>query len=263
MYEYLQNTQVLSIQYDEECARSLPRTCAPASLQYETSVSSELWPHMGINDVVEAAEDKVYVTQWKANGFPAGGKANPTNLADVLKIFEYNVGGLFGIRKTRVFVCTISSSECEVATPELFVGANGITINKARDVLFVNDHPDKKITVFNIDPRNYKLKKAEVIKLDFNADNIEYDDETGDILIGASLYPQWIDALVSDLKNELTRGFLKGEGGGLPGGLAVASPVGKGAKKGWHVQTLGADGKWHPGKQKSFLHNGSKVKLCW
>ena len=123
---------MLSIQYDEECARSLPRTCAPASLQYETSVSSELWPHMGINDVVEAAEDKIYVTQWKANGFPAGGKANPTNLADVLKIFEYNVGGLFGIRKTRVFVCTISSSECEVATPELFVGANGITTNKAR-----------------------------------------------------------------------------------------------------------------------------------
>ena len=116
-----------------------------------------------------------------------------------------------------VYLCSISDSVCTEASDETFVGANGMTISADRNLLFVNDPTEKLITVFKVNKHDLKLTKESTIQLPVAADNIEYDDETGDILMGT----------IPDITPMVKKGFGYEEVL-VPGGLAVAGRQGPG-----------------------------------
>ena len=110
---------------------------------------------------------------------------------------------------TKVFRCTwteYSDATCMAASDQKFLGANGITIDQGGEMLYVNDPEDKMITIMKRDKRTGMLNKVSEINLPFSADNIEYDDETNEILIGT----------IHDLKTANKREVL------TSGGLAIA-----------------------------------------
>ena len=76
---------------------------------------------------------------------------------------------------------------------------------------------EKLITVFKVNKHDLKLTKESTIQLPVAADNIEYDDETGDILMGT----------IPDITSMIKKGFGDGEVL-VPGGLAVAGRQGPG-----------------------------------
>ena len=51
-----------------------------------TSVTSELFPKYGINDVAEIGMDKFYVTQWKPYPAPEGGTGHPSTIREIFQI---------------------------------------------------------------------------------------------------------------------------------------------------------------------------------
>ena len=127
---------------------------------------------------------------------------------------------LFGIKWTSVFYCKwdINSNKetsCVIATDESFGGANGLTVNKERTKLFVNDAPLKKITVFSINQETKILTKDTTIDLPMCVDNIEYDYETEEIIMGT------IPDLLAAVKIESDATV------SVPGGMAVLRKVGK------------------------------------
>ena len=217
--------EVFRIIYNAECAASIPWSCSPARLEHEVSVASEMFPYMGINDVVEVDSDHVYVTRWQVFSFPSGGKKHPSGVMEKLKLFAELPIMMLGLKFTYVYLCSIRDSVCTEASDVAFVGANGMTISQDRSLLFVNDPLEKMITVFKVDKNNLKLTKESVIRLPVAADNIEYDDESDQILIGT----------IPDITPMLqkTKG---GEEIKVPGGLALADRDGQGS--GWRVRDV-------------------------
>ena len=209
--------EVFRIHYSQECAATIPWSCAPARLEHEVSVSSSHFPYMGINDVVEVDRDHVYVTRWQVFSFPAEGKKHPSGMMETMKLFAEMPIIMFGLKFTYVYLCSISDSVCTEASDETFVGANGMTISADRNLLFVNDPTEKLITVFKVNKHDLKLTKESTIQLPVAADNIEYDDETGDILMGT----------IPDITPMVKKGFGYEEVL-VPGGLAVAGRQGPG-----------------------------------
>ena len=65
------SVDIFQILYHDECLASLPWSCNPVSLLFFNSVSSSLFPNSGINDVIEAGPNQVYVTQWQPFPFPS------------------------------------------------------------------------------------------------------------------------------------------------------------------------------------------------
>ena len=55
--------------------------------------------------------------------------------------------------------------------------------NKDKNLVFVNDVSEKQLTILRVE-ENFQLVKESVIDLPLMADNIEYDDESDEILIG-------------------------------------------------------------------------------
>jgi len=212
------SVEVLAIQYNMDCVSTIPWSCSPVTLTYVSSISSNLFPNMGINDVVEADDNHVFVSRWRVFPFPLNGNKNPSGILESVKVFLDLPIHIFSLKFTTVYVCTIANSDCEVATDETFVGANGMTINADRTKLFVNDPTEKLITVFNVDPKNLKLVKDSTITLPFAADNLEYDDFSDEIIIGT------IPDLTAAVKKGMDPTFP------VPGGMAVASLQGSGWK---------------------------------
>ena len=141
---------------------------------------------------------------------------------------------------TELFHCSwtdYSPVICVAASEEKFLGANGVTTNDERDKVFVNDPEDKKITVMKRDKVTGKLTKESEIVLPIHADNIEYDDEADEIIMGT----------VFDLRQ-----FQKfnGEGDTVPGGLSVASK-----KEGWTVEHI----LNHDGTKLSQISAGARL----
>ena len=101
-------------------------------MRYLKSVTSDIFPVYGINDVAELDRDHVYVTQWQVFSFPRNGKRNPNGIGDILRLIPEAPIMLFSQKFTTVFLCKIQDSICAPATEEKFVGANGITISKNR-----------------------------------------------------------------------------------------------------------------------------------
>ena len=124
---------------------------------------------------------------------------------------------ILGLRMTGVFSCSWSDdgqSSCELATEEKFIGANGITIDKDGTTVFVNDPATKSITVMKRDKMTQKLTKLSTIEMDFGADNIEYDDEVDEIIIGT----------IPDISAAVRRLPV------IPGGMAIAQKTESGWK---------------------------------
>ena len=65
---------IFDIKYNMNCLKEKPQEgCLfenTASLVFKAEVTSELFPVMALNDVVEASETEFYVTQWLPYGYP-------------------------------------------------------------------------------------------------------------------------------------------------------------------------------------------------
>ena len=64
------SVDIFLISYNQECLASLPWACQPVSLTFLRSVTSNIFPNYGINDVVEAEDNQIYVTQWQPFSLP-------------------------------------------------------------------------------------------------------------------------------------------------------------------------------------------------
>merc|ERR1712080_280031 len=102
-------------------------------------------------------------------------------------------------------------------------GANGITISADRNTVYVNDPINKLITVMARDKDTGLLSTQDSIALPMAVDNIEHDDESGDIIMGT------IPHILPAIK------FMNGEKVAVPGGLAVARRTGAGD---WKVDSV-------------------------
>ena len=60
------SVDIFSIEYNVECLKTLPPWGCnnPASLTFMKSVKSDLFPNVGMNDVVEGNKNEFYVSQW-------------------------------------------------------------------------------------------------------------------------------------------------------------------------------------------------------
>ena len=149
---------------------------------------------------------------------------------------------IFSLKWTTVHVCSVSQATCQTATDERFSGANGITISPDRRTVFVNDPVEKMVTVMRKAEDGYQLFKESEIKLPVAVDNIEYDDEADEILMGT--IPDLFAAM------ELMQGNWSVA---VPGGLAVASPRPTG---GWSVR----DVLEHDGTKLSQISAGARYR---
>jgi len=199
------SVDIFKIQYREECL-SLPWSCTPISLTFVHSIASPLFPNNGINDVIEAGDGEVYVTQWQPFSAPAQGNLNPQTVQEKLQVMAGLPINLLGIRLTTVLHCRWSDSKdsCVSATEESFIGANGITLSGDGNTVFVNDPVDKRITEMARDKVSGRLTKSSIINLPVAVDNIEFDDQSGDIIVGT----------IPDLKSAVKKIE-------VPGGMAV------------------------------------------
>ena len=75
--------------------------------------------------------------------------------------------------------------ECKVATDEKFLLANGITSSPDSKTIFVNDVLDMNIMALSRDLKTGLLTKKFDIPLPALVDNIDYDDEANEILLGS------------------------------------------------------------------------------
>jgi len=179
------SVDIFTIEYRTKCA-SLPWSCAPVTLTFIHSVTSHHFPNSGINDVVEASDNEIYVTQWQPFSFPEKGQNNAGSILEKLQGASLLPIIMAGIRLTSVFHCRWSVGEtdsCKMATKERFIGANGITISDDGSTVFVNDPANKLISIMERNKETGFLTQKGSIPLQSAADNIEFEDQTGDIII--------------------------------------------------------------------------------
>ena len=129
------------------------------------------------------------------------GTKRPETIQEYAQIVANNhvVLGLFNLRWTTIFHCKWDSNirpVCKIATEEKFFCANGITISPDGNTIFVNDVLGLNIVALSRNLESGVLTKQFDIQLPSIVDNIEYDDEANEIILGNI----------------------------IPGGMAVASP---------------------------------------
>ena len=217
------SVDVFQISYNIDCIQET-WSCTPVSLEFVTTITSPLFPHAGINDVVEIDEDHFYVSQFQAFPMPAGGSHNSKSPGEFLRALMSLPIFLFSLKWTTVHVCSVSLGTCQTATEERFNGANGMTVSSDRQLVFVNDPMEKVVTVMRKEPGSYQLTKESLIKLPVPADNIEYDDETAELIIGT--IPDVPAAMEHMMGNKSVA---------VPGGMAIASRLPTG---GWQVRDV-------------------------
>ena len=216
------SVDVFQITYNLDCIKET-WTCSPVALTFVSSISSDLFPHAGINDVAEIDEDHFYVTQFKVHSMPGNG-GNSAQGIEILQSLMELPYFMFSLKWTTVHVCSVSQGTCQTATEERFGGANGMTVSSDRTRVFVNDPMEKLVTVMRKEEGGYQLTKESVIKLPVPADNIEYEDETDEIIIGT--IPDVHSAMELMMGNKSVA---------VPGGMAVASRLPSG---GWRVRDV-------------------------
>jgi hypothetical protein len=195
-------------------------------LLYLTTVSSNLFPYFGINDVVEGKPEwtaasgqrmdskELYVTRFLPYPLAAAGwRESLFTLDSIRNILTW----LVGLRRTQVFRCTFGPDEepsCEDATGMLFRSANGMTVDQARGRYFVCDTLARRVTVFDREEGTGMLRTNKGASFDslHPCDNIEYDADNGELIIGTIVKPY------------MALGVIAGGGSGVaPGGMVVAT----------------------------------------
>ena len=117
------------------------------------------------------------------------GMNNPETSQERLQLLANDIEArlLLNYKWTTVYHCkwgTSATPICKVATQEKFILANGITISPDGSTVFVNDVLDMNIMALSRDAKSGWLTKKFDIPLPAIADNIDYDDEADEILIG-------------------------------------------------------------------------------
>ena len=64
------SVDIFKIEYKTECLLLQPWGCSPVRLTFLKSITSNIFPNYGINDVVEVEDNKIYVTQWQPFPLP-------------------------------------------------------------------------------------------------------------------------------------------------------------------------------------------------
>ena len=142
---------------------------------------------------------------------------------------------IFNYRWTNVFHCKwgdddFTKAACNVATEERFKMANGITISPDRKTVFVNDPLDMNIMALARNTETGQLTKSYDIHLPSMVDNIEYDDEANEILLG-NILPGGMAVLTKTVAGDddtswITNGVLKHDETKLKG-ISAAARLGK------------------------------------
>jgi hypothetical protein len=199
------SVDIFQIQYRQECL-SLPWSCTPLTLTFIHSITSPSFPNAGINDVIEASGDEVYVTQFRPFSAAVQGDLNPSSVQEKIQVMSIIPISLIGLRMTTVLHCRWNETEdmCTAATEERFIGANGITISPDGSTVYVNDPADKAIAIMARNKDSGKLSKTSSINLPVAVDNIEYEDQSGEIILGT----------IPDLKAAIRKVE-------VPGGMAI------------------------------------------
>jgi len=210
------------------------------SLQYLKTVKSPLFPRYGINDVVEGIdENEIYVTRWQVLPFPENGLKNPKTFVERMQRLAFFAPAFLGITMTNVFRCDLKKDECSEATDKIFIGANGMTTSTDRQHYFVADPVEKKFGVFKRQD-NGRLELERWVQLPFGIDNLEFDTQTGEILMGT--IPDMLSAIQSDSNSDII----------VPGGLSIAY-----MEKGeWNVK----DVLMHDGSKLSQISAGNRFR---
>ena len=78
---------------------------------------------------------------------------------------------------------------CEPATGRIFLGANGMATTADRTTIFVNDPGfppihQRRIHVMRTSDTHSQLEPIEIVEPPHAADNIEYDDASGELIMG-------------------------------------------------------------------------------
>jgi hypothetical protein len=198
-------------------------------LTHLKTVRSGLFPFFGINDVVEGKPEpmgerqfrmdskELYVTRFLPFPMHVEGWRKGLLTFDSLRNL---VSWLVGMQRTQVFRCTFDVEEplveatCADATGMLFRSANGITVDENRERYFVCDTLARRVTVLDRDEASGRLTTSKNASFDsiHPCDNLEYDNENGELVIGTVAKPY------------LVIGALGGFGSGMaPGGMVVAT----------------------------------------
>jgi hypothetical protein len=194
------SVEIFAITYDE--------STIGVSLKHVRSVRSSLFPNCGINDVVEGkTKGELYVSRWLYNGFPSTGNKHPNTLREKFEAALFVPIQLAGLPLTQIFRCVYDeenkniAAACEPASEPLFAGANGLTTNTDRSIVYVNDPAMKNVHVMRVtgagnptkpvtqtqkgtNTKAFALEQESIIKLPHAADNIEYISETDEIIMG-------------------------------------------------------------------------------
>jgi len=197
---------VFDIMYNLKCINEMDCPLENSvSLLFISEIRSNLFPLMALNDVVEASPNEFYVTQWLPYAYPKRGKNRPDSIREYAEVISNNPYAVmfFNYRWTTVFHCTWgidTESQCKIATTENFFMANGVTISPDRTTVFINDPLDFNIMALSRNTETGTLTKLYNIKLPSIVDNIEYDDEANEIILG-SIIPGGI-AVASKTKDK-------------------------------------------------------------
>ena len=142
---------------------------------------------------------------------------------------------IFNYRWTNVFHCKwgdddFTKAVCNVATEERFKMANGITISPDSKTVFVNDPLDMNIMALARNTETGQLTKSYDIHLPSMVDNIEYDDEANEIILG-NILPGGMAVLTKTVAGDddtswIMNGVLKHDETKLKG-ISAAARLGK------------------------------------
>lgn len=168
--------RLYAVNHDEEHGESVEvfELSQELVLKHVGSARSSLFNNFALNDVVEGMGDEFYVTEWLQFGVPRGGKWSPAkSKMEMLHEVASMILQLTGIKTTRVFRCSLQEKGgCSVASSQRFVAANGITISKDKQSVFVNDPPSQAITVLQR-KQDGSLEKVSEFSSKHALDNIE------------------------------------------------------------------------------------------
>ena len=141
---------------------------------------------------------------------------------------------MFNYRWTRVFHCKwhgvdYTKAVCNIATQERFLMANGITVSPDRKTVYVNDPLGMNIMALDRNMETGELTKSYDINLPSMVDNIEYDDEANEIILG-NILPGGMAILTKTEDDDdggwITKGVLKHDETKLKG-ISAAARLGK------------------------------------